>query len=127
MAFLKKRKGMTLLELLLVMIVVSLLVGTAGLYFSGFLTDMKVSKASANVQAICDAQKLYYSINNTTAADANLISEGYLNSGDFWNGTQLIDPWGNAFTKTISGSTVTLGLSAASQAKAGKNITGTYP
>ena len=127
MIFMKRRQGMTLLELLLVMILVSLLVGTAGLYFSGALTNMKVSKASANIQAICDAQKLYYSINNTTAADANLISEGYLQTGDFWNGTQLIDPWGNAFTKTINGSTVTLGLSAASQAITGKNITGTYP
>ncbi len=123
----KKRKGLTLIELLLAVAIIAVINGACLLATDVYNKSIRYAKAKNNVNTLCEAHKMYYIKNGAFTTDANLVTGGYISAADMWSGGAMVDPFGNAFTQTSGPDTMTIQLSPATQAKLGTNITCTIP
>lgn len=124
---LKKHKGMTLIELMIVVIIIAVIAWLASTKGSDSVDDAKKAKAKSNLSVLCSSHLTYYLKNGSVTTDANLVSAGFIEVGDMWDGTSMNDPWNNAYTTTTASGKTTRELSAASQAIAGTNYSCSYP
>jgi len=85
---LKRKKGFTLVELLIVVAIIGILAGIAIPNFMGARTKAQVARAFADMDAIGKAEEMYY---------MDHISTGYTASQDnlttTYLRTELTDPW----------------------------------
>lgn len=98
--------GFTLIEILMVVVIIGLLAGTATVALRGRMDQANKTRAKADVQAISQAVDLYELDNGTPPASLqNLISKGGERN---WNGPYLKnglpkDPWGNDYRYAKNG------------------------
>lgn len=118
----QRKKGLTAIELAVVCVVIVVIASCAAFVTQNYLKSMKIADAEANIKLLGAAHTAYFYNQGTFASDTVLVSNNYIVPGKMWNGAQMIDPWGNPLAESVSGSTLTIQLSAASQALAGRNI-----
>lgn len=118
----QRKKGLTAIELAVVCVVIVVIASCAAFVTQNYLKSMKIADAEANIKLLGAAHTAYFYNQGTFASDTVLVTNNYIVPGKMWNGTQMIDPWGNPLARSVSGSTMTIQLSAASQALAGRNI-----
>jgi len=118
----QRKKGLTAIELAVVCVVIVVIASCAAFVTQNYLKSMKIADAEANIKLLGAAHTAYFYNQGTFASDTVLVNNNYIVPGKMWNGTQMVDPWGNALVESVSGSTMTIQLSAASQALAGRNI-----
>jgi len=87
--FLKRKKGFTLVELLIVVAIIGILAGIAIPNFMGARTKAKVARAFADMDAIAKAEQMYYMDHPTVGYTDNLgnLSPVYIR-------TLPTAPWG---------------------------------
>lgn len=91
----KKEKGFTLVELLIVVAIMAILIGIAIPNFLGARTKARVSKAFTDMEAIGTAQELYAVDNDHFATSTSALTPDYLKS-------YRKDPWGNDYSMHTS-------------------------
>lgn len=119
----RKFRGFTVNELAICVVVIAILSAAGWLGLQNYYKSLKIAEAEANINTLGTAHIAYYYNKGAFATNAELVNGGYISATKMWNGTQMLDPWNNAIVSSTSGSVMTLQLSAASQAKAGRNIT----
>lgn len=117
----KRSKGLVWSTEIIVAIVVFILIGSAFI-MNNHIKSVNLADAETRINMLGAAHTVYYLEKGSFATDATLMSEGYLKDSKMWNGTKMIDPWKNPIEKTETNGILTIQLSAASQAQAGKNI-----
>lgn len=118
----QKRKGMSITEVALVCVMIAVMTGVGITGAQNYLSSIKVAKARADLNTLCDAHSTYYAKNGVMATNAVLVSSNHIKAGNMWNGSQMIDPWGNVIAESSASGVTTFQLSAASQSSAGINI-----
>lgn len=118
----KKRKGLSVTEITICITLLVILISVGVYGIKSYNTGLKIAAATSNMSSLYSAHAAYYATNGSFTTDANLISSGYIIPNNMWNGSAMLDPWGNSLSETFTATTVTIELSAASQAIAGKNI-----
>lgn len=118
----QRKKGLTAIELAVVCVVIVVIASCAAFITQNYLKSMKIADAEANIKLLGAAHTAYFYHQGTFASDTVLVNNNYIVPGKMWNGAQMIDPWGNPLAESVSGSTLTIQLSATSQALAGRNI-----
>ncbi|WP_281887210.1 competence type IV pilus major pilin ComGC [Paenibacillus sp. YYML68] len=78
----KNQKGMTLIELMAVVVILGILAAVAGAAVTGSFSKSKSGTDAASVRIITDAAQRYVMETNATEAPtlATLVSDGYLSS-----------------------------------------------
>lgn len=122
----KKSKGFTLLELMIVVAIIGVVASVAIPAYTGYLTTARMSEAKNNIAALKLAEEEYYLENNNYFDGAN-AGEINTNSGSLWtvsageSGTPYFD-----YAIIVSGA----GYTITAQGKAGTPVDGkteTYP
>lgn len=124
-------KGVTLIEMLLVMVIVGMLIYMSIGYLLQQTQAMRVNKASAQIQQILNAGLSYYVNNGTWPATINdLATNGmYLQAQGFPN------PWGNAYASKANAAgtlfyvytPITSATASGSAAASANSVAGTLP
>jgi prepilin-type N-terminal cleavage/methylation domain-containing protein len=96
------RRGFTILELVVVLLIISVLAGFLYQKFSGREQAAKISSTYSSILRHYEAAKSYLANHGTTdytnATTANLEADGLIIAG-------ATNPWGNAFTITTTAAT----------------------
>jgi len=88
--FTKKRKGFTLIELIVVIAILGVLMLIAVPRFTGTLNNAKKTADDATEKVIQSAVDLYRADNKTNPTNLAALSPNYLKSGTTWsNGTVI--------------------------------------
>ncbi len=101
------KKGFTLLELIVVMVIITIIASQVIASFKGAADNGRVAAALNSIKAIQTAAMGYYNSNGGTCAGisvASLVSGNYL-PGTF-TGTNS-NPWGGSFTVAVNASNST--------------------
>ncbi len=100
-----KRGGFTLVELLVVLVILSLILGLVGPRVLSYLSDARSKSAGLQIESLSSALDLFYLDTGrypTTAEGLEALVARVPNA-DRWNGPYLnqasvpLDPWGNAY------------------------------
>ena len=96
------RRGFTILELVVVLLIISILAGFLYQKFSGREQASKIAATYSSILRHYEAGKSYLANHGTTdftnATTANLEADGLITAG-------VTNPWGNAFTITTTAAT----------------------
>ena len=87
------RRGVTLVELLVVAAIVLIMAGAATLALLKYMDDAKEDRARIDIQTISQAVKTYISKKGNPPDDLTLVLL-YIDNG---NESHLMDPWGNRY------------------------------
>ena len=87
------RRGFTLIEIMIVMVIMALVATAAGFAIIPQLNKAKIKQTSADAKAIASASELYMAEHDTCPSVADLVSDKILAKD---KNTQ--DAWGNDFT-----------------------------
>lgn len=92
-AMLRERRGFTLIELMVVVVIIGILVAVAIPQFTGQAEKAKRGKAKADLKTIGTAVELYYTENNDEAPPnlEALVTDKYLRA-------EPKDPWGKSYS-----------------------------
>lgn len=115
----KKRKGFALQEILVALVVISIIMSGAVWCISVTLTTAKFNLTKHDMTELLNAHSAYYVKNNAFTTDADLVTKNYIKPGAMWNGTSMIDRFGNALVRSVSGTTITISISDDTKAKLG--------
>lgn len=104
-------RGFTLLELLVVLVILSLVIGLVGPRVLGYLSDSRVRAAQLQIDSLAAALDLYYlDVGSYPSASEGLEALiGRPPGNDRWNGPYLQqsslpeDPWGNPYEYRVPG------------------------
>ncbi len=108
-----KRGGFTLVELLVVLVILSLIMGLVGPRVLSYLSDARSKSAKLQIESLSSALDLFYLDTGrypTTAEGLGALVARIPNV-DRWNGPYLnqnavpVDPWGNAYEYRSPGET----------------------
>jgi general secretion pathway protein G len=100
----KRREGMTLVEIMIVVIIMALIATAVGIAVLPQFSKAKVKTAESDVQAIDAAVQLYLmQVGDECPTVENLVEEGVLDSSK-----NTIDPWGNDYAIECEGDNVTV-------------------
>jgi prepilin-type N-terminal cleavage/methylation domain-containing protein len=95
----RNRRGFTILELVVVLLIISILAGFLYQKFSGREQASKIASTYSTILRHYEAGKSYLANHGTTdftnATTANLEADGLITAG-------ATNPWGNAFTITTT-------------------------
>lgn len=89
------RKGFTIVELLIVIVIIGILATIGFVAFSGAQNKANKSKAESTVSQVKSKLGEYYAVNNTYPADKAAVST-YLGSDDGGNNDTLATTFGDA-------------------------------
>lgn len=89
------RKGFTIVELLIVIVIIGILATIGFVAFSGAQNKAKKSKAESTVAQVKSKLGEYYAVNNTYPADKAAVS-AFLSSADGGNNTALAATFGDS-------------------------------
>lgn len=89
------RKGFTIVELLIVIVIIGILATIGFVAFSGAQNKANKSKAESTVSQVKSKLGEYYAVNNTYPADKAAVST-YLGSDDGGNNDALATTFGDA-------------------------------
>jgi len=100
-----KRGGFTLVELLVVLVILSLILGLVGPRVLSYLSDARSKSAGLQIEALASALDLFYLDTGRypTSAEGLGALVAKVPNVDRWNGPYLnqttvpVDPWGNPY------------------------------
>ncbi len=106
-----RARGFTLLELLVVLVILSLVIGLVGPQVLGYLSDSRVRAAQLQIDSLAAALDLYYlDVGSYPGASEGLEALIERPAGNSrWNGPYLQqstlpeDPWGNPYVYRVPG------------------------
>ena len=104
----RQRRGMTLVEILAVVIILGLVAGLLALNFSGAFGKAKHETAKAGIGILTQRLEMYNMEHGSyPGSDVGLavLSDGHAtpSASYYLNPDQLIDPWGNAYQYSAPG------------------------
>jgi len=102
------RRGMTLVEVLAVVVILGLLAGTLAVGFSGAFGKGKRELAKTAMGMIASKLELYHMEHDgwpDMGVGLDALSEGHAAPGDayYLNRDRLLDPWGNPYGLIVPG------------------------
>ena len=107
------RRGFTLIELMVVVVIISLLATIAVPKLTGTRDKAKLASVKSDVRNIMTAQESYFSDNNAYAPDwATLAAGSNINVSP--TNTPTVTASGTGWTATVSNSTITTGITQCS-------------
>ena len=103
--------GFTLVELLVVLVILSLIMGLVGPRVLGYLSDSRVRSAKLQIDSLAAALDLFYLDVGRYPSKSEGLEALIRRSGniDRWNGPYLqqssvpLDPWGNPYEYRVPG------------------------
>lgn len=102
------RKGFTLVELMIVVIIIGILTAVGVPLYMGYVKDAKVASAKAVIGSIVNAEKLYHQKNGTfvdtidLTAFPNNLNIDVRDATEFWD-IAITAATANGFTVTLTG------------------------
>ncbi len=91
---LKRRRGLTLLEIVVVLVIIGVLVALVAPRVETYIRDAKITAAKAEVRTIVTSLNSYYNTQGQYPSDLYVIGKDYLDKAKINDNKQLLDPWG---------------------------------
>ncbi len=93
--YLRSEKGFTMIEMMVVLIIIAVLIGGGIKFYSGYITQSRVTKAKAEISTMQAALDSYYAQNNEVYPSVS-------NLGDAGLDTTIISSSGTKYVYSIS-------------------------
>lgn len=107
----KKRKGMTLIELMIVVVIIGIVFAYAFINAGANTEKAKYARAQEDISALASAVALKVAEDGDLAT--TLVADNFESASEYFDKklskpyANMIDPWGTQYTMTLTGSGIT--------------------
>jgi general secretion pathway protein G len=99
----RRRAGMTLVEIMIVVIIMALIATAVGVAVLPRLKQARIDSTRTDARTVAGAVEMYVAQNSDCPSMDDLVREGFINSA-----TRTTDAWDNAFQISCDGEEVTV-------------------